>query len=234
VSDRDIQQWMANTEGLAHALSAALSLGGQSTKLASDRVWRCGRWTYQGVLRDILFARGLRRHDAGQHRRAITGAHRPVVFVATEAPGTDFWQGRVPPLIRLREVAALVDGQIQIDVARIIGLVRSADEASDAGAAITLDDLKLIVRQQVKAEGKTELRDDWLISAYKQCGSYRKAAAFLSDESQQTVTKEQVAGAVKRAGGCDAVVRGDDSESVVRTVSSRRRDTPIENRDSRK
>jgi len=234
VSDRDIQQWAVNVEGLAHTLSAALSLGGRSAKLASDRVWRCGRWTYQDVLRDVLFARGLRRKDAVQFRRAITGSHRPIVFVGSEIPDDDFWQGRIPPLIRLCEVATLDGGQVHIDVAQVVGLVRIADQAHDASPPLTLDQLKLLVRQQVKAEGKMNLRDDWLVSAYKQCGSYRKAAKFLSDESQQTVTKDQVLAAVKRAGGRETVVRGDDSESVVRTVSSRRRDTPIEKRDSRK
>ena len=233
VSDRDIQQWAANIEALAQILATALSLGGRSTQLASDRVWRCGRWTYQDMLRDVLFARGLRRKDAVQFRRAITGSHRPIVFVGSETPADDFWQGRIPPLIRLCEVATLDDGQLHIDVAQVVGLVRTADESKDA-VSPTLDQLKLLVRQQVKAEGKMNLRDDWLVSAYKQCGSYRKAAKFLSDESQQTVTKDQVAAAVKRAGGLDAVVRGDDSESIVRTVSSRRRDTPIEKRDSRK
>lgn len=234
VSDRDIQQWAANVEGLAHVLSAALSLGGRSAKLASDRVWRCGRWTYQDVLRDVLFARGLRRKDAIQLRRAITGSHRPIVFVGSEIPDDDFWQGRIPPLIRLCEVATLVDSQVQIDVAQVVGLVRIADETHDAGSPVTLDQLKLLIRQQIKAEGKLGLKDDWMVSAYKQCGSYRKAATFLSDSSEQTVTKDQVLAAVKRAGGREAVVRGDDSESVVRTVSSRRRDTPINNRDSHK
>ena len=233
VSDRDIQPWAANIAALAQILATALSLGGRSTQLASDRVWRCGRWTYQDMLRDVLFARGLRRKDAVQFRRAITGSHRPIVFVGSETPADDFWQGRIPPLIRLCEVATLDDGQLHIDVAQVVGLVRTADESKDA-VSPTLDQLKLLVRQQVKAEGKMNLRDDWLVSAYKQCGSYRKAAKFLSDESQQTVTKDQVAAAVKRAGGREAVVRGDDSESIVRTVSSRRRDTPIEKRDSRK
>lgn len=234
VKERDLQQWAASVATLVGALSASLNLGGKPTKLESDRVWRCGRWTYQGVLRDALFARGLRRNDALQFRRAITGAHRPVVFVGSEVPNADFWQGRVPPLIRLREVAMLVDGKIEIDLTQVIGLVRAADEDSGDGGPITLDQLKLMIRQQIRAEGKSAMKDDWLLSAFKQCGSYRKAAKFLSDESQQTVTKDQVAAAVKRCGGPTAVTRGDDSESVVRTVSSRRRDTPIEKKDSGK
>lgn len=230
VQERDLQQWAASIDALVSALASWMQLGGKPAGLGSDRVWRCGRWNYQGVLRDVLFARGLCRHDAIQFRRAITGAHRPIVFVGSEIPDADFWQGRVPPLIRLREIASLVDGKIEIDVTQVIGLVRAADEF-EPEKTFTLDQLKTLVRQQVKAEGKTALKDDWLVSAYIQCHSYRKAAKFLSDESGQKVTKDQVAAAVKRHGGIAAVVRGDDSESVVRTRSSQRRDTPIEKRD---
>ncbi|MFG0335479.1 MAG: hypothetical protein ACF8TS_19135 [Maioricimonas sp. JB049] len=233
VKTRDLQQWAASIDALVSALATWMQLGGKPASLDSDRVWRCGRWNYQGVLRDVLFARGLRRRDAIQFRRAITGAHRPIVFVGSEIPDADFWQGRVPPLIRLREVATFVDAKIEIDVTQLIGLVRAADE-SEPETTLTLDQLKTLVRQQVKAEGKTALKDDLLVSARKQCGSLRKAAKFLSDESGQTVTKDQVAAAVKRKGGIAAVMRDDDSESVVRTVSSRRRDTPIKKRDSSK
>lgn len=234
VNDRDLQQWAANIEELANALSVALSLGGKCKQLDSDRVWRCGRWTYQGVLRDVLFARGLRRNDAAQFKRAITSAHRPIVFVGAEVPDADSWQGRAPTLILLREVSALVDAKIEIDVGQVVGLVRLSDEAAEANATVTLDQLKLLIRQQIRAEGKASLKDDWLVSAYKRCGSYRKAAAFLSEEAQQTVTKDQVSRAVQRTGGIQEVLRGDDSESIVRTVSSRRRDTPIEKRDRSK
>jgi hypothetical protein len=233
VTDRDLQQWAASVESLVGALSTSLSLGGKATKLDSDRVWRCGRWVYQGVQRDVLFARGLRRHDGVQFRRAITAAHRPVVFVGSEIPDADFWQGRIPPLIRLREVATLVDAKIEIDVTQVIGLVRSADDSGD-GETITLDQLKLMIRQQVKAEGKTALTDDILIEAYRQCGTVRDAAAFLTEQSGQTVSKDKVQRAVTRGGGPEVVMRSEDSESVVRTVSSRRRDTPIEKRDSSK
>jgi len=234
VKERDLQQWAASVETLVGSLSSWLNLGGTPTKLESDRVWRCGRWTCQGVLRDVVFARGLRRNDALQFRRAITGAHRPVVFVGSEVPDADFWQGRVPPLIRLREVAKLVDGKIEIDVTQVIGLVRAADEDSGDGGPITLDQLKLIIRQQIRAEGKTALTDDILLEAYRQCGTVREAADFLTEQTGQTVSKDKVQRAVTRGGGPEAVMRGEESESIVRSVSSQRRDTPIEKKDSGK
>jgi hypothetical protein len=137
-------------------------------------------------------------------------------------------------MIQLCEVAALVNGRIEFDLNQLFGLVLAADVESNNRTGITRDRLKQVIRHQIKAEGKAVLRDDWLVAAYKQCNSYRKAANSLTEQSGQPIPKDQVWRAVQRAGGRRAVLRGDDSDSVVRTVSSRRRDTPIEKRESSK
>lgn len=233
VSQKDLQQWAANVEALVHSLTGSLNLGGKATRLGSDRVWRCGRWTYQGVLRDVLFARGLRRNDAVQFRRAITGSHRPVVFVGSEIPDADFWQGHGPPLIRLKEVATLINGKIEIDVTQVIGLVKAADDRLDDHASQGGKDRRKAIRRAVKEEIKSLVSDDALVAAYKKYGSYAKAAAGLTQEGFET-KKWDVERAVGRAGGIKKLMEDDDSESVVRSRSSHRRDTPIEKRDSSK
>jgi hypothetical protein len=117
---------------------------------------------------------------------------------------------------------------------QLIGLITTADEFSRDDAPITIEKLKLMIRQQIKAEGKTALTDDILIAAYRQCVSLRGAATFLSEQIGETVSKDKVQRAVNRAGGPEVVMRGEDSESIVRTKSSHRRDTPIENRELHK
>ena len=184
-------------------------------------------------MRDVLFARGLRRRDAIQFRRAITGAHRPIVFVGSEIPEADFWQGRVPPLVRLREVATLVDAKIEIDVTQVIGLVRAADDDFDADEARDAKQQRKTIRRAVKEEVKSLVSDDALVAAYKKYGSYAKAAAGLVAEGVET-NKWAVERAVQKEGGIEKVMREEDSDSVVRSRSSRRRDTPIKKRDSSK
>jgi predicted RNA-binding Zn-ribbon protein involved in translation (DUF1610 family) len=228
VRTRDLQQWLVNIHAVVASLSTSLSLGGQPTQRHSDRVWRCGRWTYQGKMRDVLFARGLRRNDALQCRRAITGSHRPMVFVGSEVPDLGFWQSRVPPLIRLSEVATLIDGRIQIDVTQVIGLVKAADDLLDTEAAAESGkNQRKAIRRAVKEEIKSLVSDDALVAAYKKYGSYAKAAAGLTNEGVPT-NRWAVERAVKKAGGWKGVIRIDDSESVVRSRSSQRRDTPLE------
>ena len=77
------------------------------------------------------------------------------------------------------------------------------------------------------------MSDDALVAAFKKYGSYAKAAAGLAQEGVET-NKWAVERAVGRAGGIKKLMQDDDSESVVRSRSSHRRDTPIEKRDSSK
>jgi hypothetical protein len=84
---------------------------------------------------------------------------------------------------------------------------------------------KRMIRRQVKEELKSMLEDDALVLAYKQHGSYRKAAAALSEDRGCTITKDRVQRAVKRGGGIPAVMRTESSSSIVRPSPSHRRDT---------
>lgn len=230
VKNRDLEQWAANIQGLVSAVAKSLSLGGKIASLESDRIWRCGRWMFQGVQREVLFARGLRRKDASGFRRAISGAHRPVVFVASEIPDPEFWQGRIPPLIRLREVATLVDRQVSLDGPQIIGLVGAADEHDEDQRIRSRKNQQKTIRRAVKQEIKSFVEDDALVAAYKIHGSLDKAVAGLAEQGVET-DRWAIERALDRAGGIEEVMSREDSESIVRSRTSHRRDTPIEKRD---
>ena len=108
-------------------------------------------------------------------------------------------------------------------VARHVSVERPPD-LSGTGIVWTVEKMKQWIRQQVKAEGKTNLTDDILVAAYRQCGSMRAAAKFLTKETGKTVSKDKVHRAVNRSGGVQAVRRAEDSDSIQRTVASQRRD----------
>lgn len=97
-------------------------------------------------------------------------------------------------------------------------------ETASGVFAVSEVQLKLMIRQQVKAEAKTGLTDDIFVAAYRQHGSVRKAAAFLSQQTGRHVSKDQVHCALKRSGGIQAVLNAEDSDSIQRTVASQRRD----------
>jgi len=123
-------------------------------------------------------------------------------------------------------IASMAD-RITLDVDEIIAVL--GDESSNREASAievpTAEDLKLLVRRQIKAEQKTELTDEVYMQAYRQEGSMRKAAKFLTKQTGQLINKDKVQRAVDRLGGINACVDDQDSNSIVRGVASQCRDS---------
>ena len=128
-------------------------------------------------------------------------------------------------MVSLSQIATLRDSGIDLDRVGLMSMVAEADAVASAAEAEAVDrkQLKLIVRREVKAEQKALLTDDVLVAAYKQHGSYRKAADALC-AAGIPADRYAVERAVNRAGGIQAVRRGTSSSSVVRAVASQRRD----------
>lgn len=226
VSPELLRQWTVDFDALVQAIAISLSLGGQCIPLAPGRLWRAGRTKWQGVSREVLFVRGMNWQDGRAVASQVAHSTRPIVFVADRIPSAAVWPGRVPPVIALSQVASMRDGWLDVDYDAVLAAIFEVDADRDAEAAATIDNgqLKLMIRQQVKAEGKSQLTDDILVAAYRQEGSVRKAATFLSMKTGQLVTKDKVQSAVARAGGSSVFARDHDSDSIVRTVVSQRRD----------
>lgn len=222
----DRQQWAVNVEVLVETLARELALTGKPANLENGRVWRCGRTTVSGKSRDVLFARGLCRQDAGQMRRAITSAHQPIVLVGSQLPPADFWHGRAPTLIRLSDVATFDGVTFALETAHILGVITQPEPPlAIPGANVTKKELALIVRRQIQADKQTEVTDRICVEAVRLCGGQRAAARFLTEKTGKKVSKERVGRALERAEDADAVVNNANSNSIVRSVASHRRDT---------
>jgi hypothetical protein len=76
----------------------------------------------------------------------------------------------------------------------------------------------------IRAESKVQLTDDALVAAYVRSGSADKAAAALSTELGRKVSRDSIYRALDKAGGIEAVMRTQDSGSVMRVVASQPRD----------
>jgi hypothetical protein len=217
-------QWGVRIDSLVIALAQALQLTGKVKELMPERVWRLGRLPWRGETRDILFARGFGWDDAASVRSSITAAHRPIVLVPSVIPAPDYWQGRTPPLIALDQASMLGERGIEIDPLAFATAVQEAESPTCASLqqSFSREQLNLMIRQQIKAEHKSQLTDDVLVAARRQCGSLRKAAEYLSSETGQVVTKDQVFRAVKRAGGLAEIINTNDSDSIVRTSPTAR------------
>jgi hypothetical protein len=180
-----------------------------------------GRTKWAGVKRDVVFACGLTRPDAANIVGPIGQATRPIVFVGTRVPAPGIWPGRVPPVLALAQFATLHDGRLELDHEAIASAITEAESATTSRTSVfTVEQLKDVVRQQVKAEGQAPLPDEAFAEAYRCEGSLREAAKFLSQRTGRKITKDQVQFALRRLGGPKAVLRHRDSRRVTRSSTT--------------
>jgi hypothetical protein len=226
VSPEARHQWSINFAVLAKGLATSFGLTGRCIEQLPGRVWRLGQMTWQGRPRDVMLARGLHWDDAPSMCIAIRQGRKPIVFIAQTKPIDDHWRGRVPPLLALSQVATLGEKGVEVDAMEVVAAIEDAEARANASdmSVVSKQDMNLMIRQQAKAESKTNLTDDIFVAAFRMEGSLRKAAAFLSEQTGQEVSKDRVHRALKRAGGVQAVRDNESSESIQRTVASQRRD----------
>jgi hypothetical protein len=222
----EIRQWDVSFRRLLELLVAALDLKGRVTEVESRRLWRLGTTLWQSRRRTVLFARGFDSGWLGLAPPNLSRYREAIVLVPHRDPSGVDWGDHAHTVVPLPCVATLVDDRIEIDVEAMASIVSAADRIAEEATEgmFSLKDLKLLISQQLKTVQRQELPDDILIQAYVQEGSLRKAAEFLTHESDRKVTKDKVKGAVQRAGGIAVVVRDDDTDSIVRNTSSQRRD----------
>lgn len=209
VSPELLSRWTVDWNALARAVAAALALGGECASLFEDRLWRLGRTKWQGAYRDVLFARGLNWADGRDVIAHVARSTRPIVFVGDCAPPAELWSRRVPPIVTLSQVTQCSEHGLSVDREAVLAAILDADAEPIGPQAklIGTPSLALMIRRQVKAEGKSQLTDDILVAAYQQEGSVRKAADFLSERTGDVVTKDKVQSALRRCGGIGTVAR---------------------------
>jgi hypothetical protein len=221
----DLRRWIIDADAVACGLANAVTPGGRCMQRVPSRLWRLGAVLWQGVHREVLLARGLTWPDGAEIIRQISGNGRAVVFVAGPAPPIHIWPELPPTIVPLSTTVRLQAAVVSVALADIHALMHDTDAANQVRRPVALTRIEQRGEFR-KAAGdvlKSSLRDEHLLQAYREHGSYRKAAAALSKPGLK-VSKDAVKRAVKRAGGIGAVKRDKDSESVRRTVASQRRD----------
>lgn len=218
--------WQVAGDGLATALGHAMDLKSKPRAMVPGRLWRLGRTPWKQTTREVVFATRLGDADAASIAAQIGVGGRAIVFVPRHAPDDRIWPDHVPAVVALSRVATLTPHGIQLDVAAVCEIVTDADALAEARSALPVDPevKKQTVRRQVVAVLQSKDWDDILVAAYKQCGSYRKAAAALTRQTGNSISKDKVQRAVERRGGLAEIMSDSDTTSVARTVASQRRD----------
>ena len=216
-----LRQWTIDFEQLAGALASEMALHGTRQPLLLGRLWRLGKAAWRGGLRDVLLARGIAKHNASEVVGRIKRIPRPIVLVGKTPPPRDIWGNAAPAVVPLADVVCMEEDRLVVDAAVMAAMVVDADEAWGDGGKPLFDQSQL--RRLIRIQRKSELSDDVFVAAYKQHGSYRKAADALIAQGVET-DRWAIERAVRRAGGAAALRRSEDSGSVSRARVSRRRD----------
>jgi len=225
VDPESCRGWEINPDGLAALAARALALTGSAKAVAPGRLWRLGRIPWEGKTRDVVLARRMREADAASVAAHIGPGGRSIVLVPHHIPDERIWRGRTPAVVALSRVTTFDGSGLAIDGVAMAETVVEADHTAEAAGVVAIDKVgKTMVRRQVKAEIKSLLTDDALIAAYKEHGSFRKAADSLTEQTGERITKDKVKRAVDRHGGVDVVKPREDSASVSRRVASHSRD----------
>lgn len=222
----DLRRWMIDVDAVARSVASAIAPGGRCTQRTASRLWRLGAVAWQGVNRDVLLARGLDWPDGGEIIRQIGGNGRSIVLLAGPAPPAQIWPELPPTVVSLHSAVRFQAGAITVALADICAVVQDTDAANQARRPVALSpkQRKHEFRQAAGELLKSALRDEDLVRAYAEHGSFRNAAEALTTEHGFKVSKDKVRRAVERRGGIGAVKRAADSDSVRRTVASQRRD----------
>ncbi|QDU71067.1 hypothetical protein [Mucisphaera calidilacus] len=218
--------WQVDGDALARLLATAMDLMSKPKAVVAGRLWRLGRTPWKKATREVVLATRLNDVDATAIAAHLGPGGRAIVFVLREAPDERVWPGCVPAVVALSRVATLTPQGIQLDVAAITEIVSDADARAEARSVLPVDPevKKQTVRRQVTAQLQSKDWDDILVAAYKQHGSYRKAADALTAQTGEPISKDKVRRAVERHGGIAELMADSDSASVARTVASQSRD----------
>jgi len=228
VSPEMCECWGVAPAGLAAATGRLLGLKAKPQQVIADRFWRLGRTAWppgSGQTREVVLAMRMHEDDGATVAAHIGTGGRAIVLVPHHLPDERVWSGTAPAVVPLSLVLSMEGDQLAVDVPAVIEIVRAADDRAEKADELALGPTgKKMVRRQVKAEIKSLLTDDAYEAAYREHGSYRKAADALTEQTGQQIGKDKVRRAVERRGGRDEVMAKEDSPSVARTVASQRRD----------
>ncbi len=217
VSIDDLRQWTINLETIAVAVAKDMSLPGKCLAVVAGRLWRLGRAPWRDQMREVLFTRGLAWQDAVRVVDRICRSRDPIVLVPYDADAPEPWEARRPVIVALDKITAFTAGNLVVDTDELAQFVFDAECGRRDEPHIDEKRLRRIMR----AQRNVALSDEVFVAAYKQHGSYRKAAEALVAHGVET-DRWAIERAVRRAGGARAVRRDESSSSVVRVPKSRR------------
>jgi hypothetical protein len=225
VSPQMLQRWDVDLGLVAESLAAGMGVTGKVKELVPGRLWRLGRYHLTGTGHELVLARGLTWTDGETVRSRVARCQRPIVFVPLCVPAREVWR-TPPPVVRLADVVSTAGEVVAFDGMEITAAVVVAEEFArqTAPAMLSLDQLTDLIRGLLSDAVQVEPTDRIYLEAYRQEGSVRAAAKWLTQQMGRDISKDAVNRAIQRQGGAAKALKTASSNSVVRPDASQRRD----------
>lgn len=225
VTAESSQEWVVNPEALATAVARAFGTNRSPTAIVRG-VWKLGRCTMGEASREVILLLNAAGADGRDFTAHVGQSGRAIVVVPVREPRVPDGLRFVPAVVPLADAATCTSKGIDIDPRFVLDLIRAADENTRIAREQSGDSprMRRRIQQMVRKESKVQLTDDLLVGAFLRCTSGDEAAAVLSEQTGQKVSRDAIYRAVKRAGGIAAIRATHDSGSVMRVVASQPRD----------
>ncbi len=225
VSAESCAEWVVGHGAVVAAV--AKGFGAAGLPRAVDRgVWKLGRCKFGATSREVIFL--LNASSSGERALAahVGRSGRAIVVVPARVPDERIWHGATPAVVPLYDGSTFTSDGLELDSLYVLDRIQCADEATQRASLLPADPRikREVLAQQVHEAIRDVSDDDLCVATYRQIPSYRRAAEHLTAKFNRRFTKEDIARAVKKAGGPTAVTATEDSASVGRSVASRSRD----------
>lgn len=225
VSADSCSEWVVAPAALAGAVALAFGTTGKPRPVGHG-VWKLGRVTLDGASREmvlLLYASDAKSRELATHAGQ---SGRTILVVPVREPDMSHFDRFIPAVVPLATAAKCTANGLEVDAPFVIDLVRAADESTRIAREHGGESPRMArrLKRMIRAESKVQLTDDALVAAYVRSGSADKAAAALSTELGRKVSRDSIYRALDKAGGIEAVMRTQDSGSVMRVVASQPRD----------
>lgn len=206
VTPDDCERWEPCKEGVAEAIKVAMQLSSAFKELYPQRLWRLGRFQWNGRSREVLLARGLCRPDARNVMAKVPPAGKALVLVPEHVPDDRGWPGRIPAVVSISDYLVFESNNLQLDGGAMLDAIQDADQQVHDQGHVSLDVVaKKKVKHTVKECIDERVFKEEVVDAVIRFGGVLQAIDELKAEGKEPPSKATIYRWVNKNGGIESL-----------------------------
>lgn len=216
VEEQHCVRWEPSIEGLTAVIRESIQVTSAFKEIYPQRLWRLGRFQWNGRSRELLLARGLGQSDAARVMVKVPPAGKAVVLVPDHVPDDRGWPNRIPVVIAISDYLDPVKGKLVLNASSFLDAIHDADHRLRERGQVSLDaiaDTK--VKASVEKYISSKLNKTEVIDAVIRFGGISQAIKELKAEGNDPPSRATVYRWLDDLGGTEALRRRSDWGSMV-------------------